>query len=56
MVFESGVVSEDMRSVVIVPLYRGTGEGLDAGIIGVVEKMYTGILVDRVRRVTGGFD
>ena len=26
MAFESGVVSEDWRSAVIVPLYRGKGE------------------------------
>ena len=51
--FESGVVSEDWRSVVIVPLYKGKGDyiGISLSVIG---KIYGGILVERVCRVTVG--
>ena len=33
MVFESGVVPKNWRSIVIVPLYKGKGEGLNVRII-----------------------
>ena len=48
MTFESGVMPEDWRSAVIVPLYRGKGERNECknyrGIIwlGVVEEIYAG--------------
>ena len=54
MAFESGVVLEDWKSVVIVPLCNGKGERTEcknySGIIllNVVGKIYVGILVDRV--------
>ena len=60
MVFESGVVLEDWRSAVIVLLYKDKGERNEcknySGISSliVVGKIYAGISVDRVRRVTGG--
>ena len=59
MACESGVVSEDWRSAVVVPLYKCKGERIECenyrGIsLSVVGKIYTEILVDRVRRVTGG--
>ena len=60
MTFESGVVAEYWRSAVIVPLYKRKGEKTECKIfrgislLSVVEKIYAGILVDRVRRVTGG--
>ena len=58
MAFESGVVPEDWRSGVIVPLYKGKGERTECknyrgiSLLSVVGKIYTGILVDNVRRVT----
>ena len=56
--FESCVVPEDCMSAVIVPLYKGKGERTECknyrGIsLSVGGKIYAGILVDRVRRVTG---
>ena len=57
MAFESDVVAEDWRSV-IVPLYKGKGEWTQCknyrciGLISVVRKIYMGILVDRVHRMT----
>ena len=59
MVFESGVLPEDWRSAVIVPLYKGKGERTECknyrGIsFSVVGKIYAGILVDRVHRMAGG--
>ena len=40
----------------IVPLYKGKGEGTKCknyiGLLNVVGKIYAGILVDRVHRVT----
>ena len=36
MDFESGVVPEDWRSAVIVPLYKGKGRGLNLRIIEVL--------------------
>ena len=60
MSFESSVVPEDWRPAVLVPLYKGKGKRTKCkncrGIcfLSVVGKIYEGILVDRVRRVTGG--
>ena len=60
MAFERGVVAEDWRSAVIVPLYKVKGERAECknyrGISqsSVVGKIYAGILVDRVRGMTGG--
>ena len=51
---------DDSRSAVIFPLYEGEGERTECknygGIssLSVIGKIYEGILVDRVRRVTGG--
>ena len=63
--FESGVVPENWRSIMIVPLYKGKGEMTECkhyrGInpLSLVGKIYGGILVERVCRVTndeqGGF-
>ena len=60
MAFESGVVPKDWRSAVIAPLYKGKGEKSECknyrgvSLLSVVGKIYAGVLVDRVRRVTGG--
>ena len=60
MAFESGVVSEDWRSAVIVPLYKGKGERMKCSnyrgisLLSVVGKIYGGILIDRARKVTEG--
>ena len=60
MAFESVVVPEDWRSAVIVALYKGRGERSECknlrgiSLLSVVGKIYAEILVDRVRRVTGG--
>ena len=46
--------------LLIVPLYKGKGERSECknsrgiSLLSVVRKIYAGILVDRVRRVTGG--
>ena len=59
MAFESGVVPEDWRSAVIVPLYKGKGERTECSnyrgisLLYMVGKIYSGILVDRVRKLTG---
>ena len=59
MASESGVVPEDWRSAVIVPLYKGKEERTecknyrDIRLLSMVKKIYAGILVDRFRRVTG---
>ena len=59
MAFESGGVTEDWRSAVIVPLYNGKGERTECknyggiSLLSVVEKIYAGTLVDKVCRVTG---
>ena len=51
---------EDWKSAVIVPLYKGKGERSKCknyrsiSMLSVVEKIYAGILVDRVRIVTVG--
>ena len=58
MTFESGVVPEDWRSAVIVPLYSCKGERTecknyrDISLLSVMEKKYAGILVDRFHRLT----
>ena len=60
MAFEKGVVSEDWRSAVIDLLYKGKGERTQCksyrgiSLLSVAGKIYAGILVDRVRRVTRG--
>ena len=55
MAFERGVVPEDCRSTVIVPLYKGKIKMTECSsyrVLSVVGKIYTGILVGRVRKVT----
>ena len=53
MTFESGVVLEDWRSTVIVPLYKGKGERTECSnyrgisLLSVVRKIYAGILVEK---------
>ena len=60
MTFERGAVPEDWRSAVIFLLYKGKGERSECknnrgiSLLSVVGKIYAGILVDRVCRVTGG--
>ena len=60
MAFESSVAAEDWRSTVIVPLYKGKGKRIECknyialSLLSVIRKIYAGISVDRVRRVTGG--
>ena len=60
MAFESGVVPGDWRSDLIIPLYKGEGERTECknyrgiSLFSVVGKIYAGILVDRLHRVTGG--
>ena len=60
MAFESGVVPEDCRSAVIVPLNKGKEKRNEwknyrgISLFSVVGKIYAGILIDRVRRMTGG--
>ena len=60
MAFESGVVPEDRRSTVTVPLYNDKGERTECknyggiSLLSVVGKIYAGILVDIVRRVIEG--
>ena len=59
MALESGVVPENRRAVV--PLYKGKGEKTECSnyrgviLLSVIGKIYVGILVDRVRKVTEGF-
>ena len=58
MFFERGVVPEDWRSAVIVPLYKGIGKRKECGnyrgvsLLSMVGKIYTEILIDRVRIMT----
>ena len=61
MAFERGVLSEDWRSAVIIPLYKGKGKERTEcsnyrGISLLIDvgKIYAGILVDIVRKVTEG--
>ena len=62
MAFESGVVPEDWRSAVIIPLYKDKGERTeyrnyrDITLLNVFGKIHVGILVGRVRRVTEGLN
>ena len=59
MAFEESFVPEDWRSAVIVPLYKGKGERTECknyrgiSLLSVVGKIYAGILLDKVPRVTG---
>ena len=61
MAFENGAVPQDWRPVVIVLLYKGKREKTKCKIyrgislLSIIGKIYTGVLVDRVHRVTGGF-
>ena len=54
MAFENGVVPEDWRSPVILPVHKGEGERTECenyrgiSLFSVVGKIYAGILVDRV--------
>ena len=58
MAFKSGDVSEDRKSAGIFPLYNDKGERTECknyggiSLLGVVGKIFVGILVGRVRRVT----
>ena len=58
MAFESGVVPEDWRSAMIVPLYKGKGEITECSnyrsisLLSVIGKIYAGILLNRVSKVT----
>ena len=60
MAFEGGVVLVDCISAVIVPLCKGKGERTECSnyrginLLSVVGKIFTGILVDRVFKVTEG--
>ena len=60
MAFESGVVLKDLRSAVIVILYKSKGERAECNnyssisLLSVVGKIYARILVDRVCKVTEG--
>ena len=60
MAFESGAVPEDQRSALIVPLYKCKGEGTHCSnyrgisLLSEVGKIYAGILVDQVHKVTEG--
>ena len=56
MIFKSGVVPEAWIFYLIAPLCKGKGERTECKkrvSLNVVVKIYAGILVDRVRRVTG---
>ena len=58
MAFWSDIVPKDWMSAVIVPLYKSKGERTECNnyrgisFVGVVGKIYTGIFVDKVRKVT----
>ena len=60
MAFESGVVLEDWRSTVIVPLNKGKRERTECcnyrtiSLLNVVGKIFAGVLVESIR--TEGFD
>ena len=57
--FENGVLAEDWRSAVTVPLSMGNGTECRRyrviNLLSVVGKIYEGILVDKVHRVTEVF-
>ena len=54
MAFESGIVPENWRSAVIVPLFKGKGERTKCSsyrgisLLSVVGTLYLGIPVDRI--------
>ena len=56
--FESGVVFEEWRSAVIVPLKKGKVLNIRIyiaiSLLNVVGKIYAGILIDKVQRMTKG--
>ena len=58
MGFESGIVLEDWKSAVIVPLHKGKGERTECinyrgiSLLSMVGKIFAAIVVDRVCRVT----
>ena len=58
MAYEGGVVPEDWRSAVIIPLYMGKGGRNECknyggiSLLSLVGKIYSGIQIDRVRRMT----
>src|SRR5678815_4221110 len=58
--FMEGIVPRDGRRAVIVPLYKGKGDKGNIrnyrgiSLLSVIGKIYAGILVERVRRVTEG--
>ena len=58
MAFENGVVSENWRFAVIVPLYKDKGKRIEfrnyrgISLLSVIEKIYAEVLVDRVCKVT----
>ena len=60
MAFENDDVPKDWRSAVIIPLYKAKGERTECKnykgirLLSVVGKIYAGILVDSVCRMTGG--
>ena len=55
MAFESGVVPEDCWSAVIIQMYKNKCENYRGiSLLSVVGKIYAGILINRVWRVTGG--
>ena len=59
MTFKSGVVPEEWRSAVIIPLYKGKGERTEysnyRGIsLSMVGNIYEGIQVDRIHKVNKG--
>ena len=60
MGFENGIVPEDWRSAVVVPLYKSKGERNECNnyrgisLLSMVGKIYAGILINRVCRVTRG--
>ena len=54
MEFKSSVMHEGWRSAVIVPQCKGKGKRTVEVLAGIrCQRYYEGILVDRVRRVTG---
>ena len=58
MAFENGGVLEDWRFAVIVPLYKHEGKRTECSnyrgisLLSMIGKIYAGILVDRVHKVT----
>ena len=62
MALESGVVPEDWRSALIVPLYKGKGESTECknyrgiSLLSIVRKISVGILVDSPQNEGEWFD